>query len=134
VVNLASRLEGMTRPLWAEILIDEATADFVRRAVPQSVARVRRLLRVRPAGFQSAIEVCQLLPPAGPRSPLNDADLLCYESALDALIVGRWDEAFAALHEVPAEDRAKDFLTATIARHGRIAPAGWDGVIDLPKG
>ncbi|WP_238388783.1 adenylate/guanylate cyclase domain-containing protein [Roseimaritima ulvae] len=134
VVNLASRLEGMTRPLSAEILIDEATADFVRHSLPPSVARVRRLLRVRPAGFQAAIDVCQLLPPAGPQSPLADADLLRYEAALDALILGRWDEAFAALHEVPAADRAKDFLTATIARHGRVPPPGWDGVIDLPKG
>lgn len=134
VVNLASRLEGMTRPLAAEILIDEATADFVRNSVPSSLARVRRLVRVRPAGFSGAIDVCQLLPPEGPQSPLANRDLLQYESALDALILGRWDEAFAALHEVPAEDRAKDFLTATIARHGRVAPTGWDGVIDLPKG
>lgn len=133
VVNLASRLEGMTRPLAAEILIDEPTATFVRHSVPPTVARVRRLLRVRPAGFQSAIDVCQLLPPAGPQSPLSDQDLQQYEAALDALILGRWDEAFAALHEVPTADRAKDFLTATIARHGRVAPPGWDGVIDLPK-
>lgn len=134
VVNLASRLEGMTRALAAEVLVDEATARYIRQMVPSTVARVRRLVRVRPAGFQGAVDVSQLLPPQGPLSRLSDDDLAGYETALDALIDGRWDEAFDRLHAVPAEDRAKDFLTATIARHGRTAPPGWDGVIDLPKG
>lgn len=134
VVNLASRLEGMTRPLAAEILMDEATAGFVRDALPPDVARVRRLLRVRPAGFHSAVNVFQLLPPEGSQSPLTAKDLEHYEAAVEALIVGHWEDAFELLHEVTPEDRAKDFLTATITRHGRAAPTGWDGVIDLPKG
>lgn len=134
VVNLASRLEGMTRTLAAAVLIDEPTAAYVRTAIRPEVARVRRLLRVRPAGFQTPVDVSQLVPPQGPMSPLSNDDLLQYEAALDALIEGRWDEAFAKLHDVPTADLAKDFLTATIARHGRVAPSDWNGVIDLPKG
>ncbi len=134
VVNLASRLEGMTRPLAADILLDEASARFVRTRLGKDALRIRRLLKVRPAGVLTEVEVSQLLPPYGPQCPLSDHDIMTYEAALDRLIVGRWDEAFALLHDVPADDLAKDFLTATIARHGRVPPPNWDGVIDLPKG
>jgi adenylate cyclase len=36
------------------------------------------------------------------------------------------------LHQVPAEDRVKDFLTVFIAQHGRSAPPDWNGIIKLP--
>ena len=64
VVNLASRLEGMTKILRAPILLDEATAAAVRRQVPREVARVRRLAVVRPYGLDTPLEVSELLPPA----------------------------------------------------------------------
>ena len=64
VVNLASRLEGMTKILRAPILLDEATARIVRRQVPRDVARVRRLAIVRPYGLDTPLEVSELLPPA----------------------------------------------------------------------
>ena len=64
VVNLASRLEGMTKILQAPILLDEATARIVRQQVPREVARVRRLAIVRPYGLDTPLEVSELLPPA----------------------------------------------------------------------
>ncbi len=133
VVNLASRLEGMTKSFSAEILVDETTAAYVREQIPPSVARVRRLARVRPAGIQTPLMVHQLLPPASAPGTLSDQDILTYEAALDKLLDRRWDEAFEKLHQVPASDRVKDFLTVFIASHGRIAPDDWDGVISLPK-
>ena len=63
VVNLASRLEGMTKILRAPILLDEATARIVRQQVPRDVARVRRLAIVRPYGLDTPLEVSELLPP-----------------------------------------------------------------------
>lgn len=133
VVNLASRLEGMTKQLSAEILVDEPSAQFVRDFVPRSSCRIRRLARLRPAGFETPLVVSQVLPPEGPLCELTDADLANYELALDALLDRRWGDAFELLHEVPAADRAKDFLTVFIAQHGRVAPPEWNGVIDLPK-
>ena len=56
---------------------------------------------------------------------------MAYEQAVDALLSGRWDEAFAKLHEIPAHDRAKDFLTVFIAQHNRTPPDNWDGVIPI---
>ena len=59
----------------------------------------------------------------------SDADVERYEAALDAFLAGRWDDAFDRLHQLPTEDRAKDFLTGFIAQHNRLPPANWDGVI-----
>jgi adenylate cyclase len=133
VVNLASRLEGMTKAFAAEILVDEATARFIRARVPRSTARVRRLAKVRPAGMRTPLMVHQLLPPSGTPETPDDAAVSAYEAALEALLAGHWDRAFGLLHEVPPGDRVKDFLTVFIASHGRVAPDDWDGVIPLPS-
>jgi adenylate cyclase len=131
VVNLASRLEGMTKILRAPILLDEATAKAVRRQVPREVARVRRLAVVRPYGMDTSLEVSELLPPLSEYPELTDDHLVCYESALAAFLEGRWSEAFELLHHIPSEDRVKDFLTVYIAQHNRTPPRRWDQVIPL---
>jgi adenylate cyclase len=130
VVNLAARLETMTKQLRAAILIDPPTAAVLRSCMPTSAARVRRLAKVRPVGLTAPLEVSELLPPAA-ESTLSDEHLAAYESALDAFHTGNWPEALRLLHQVPPEDQAKDFLTVFIAQHNRVPPAGWDGAIPL---
>ncbi|MFT7642410.1 MAG: adenylate cyclase, partial [Pirellulaceae bacterium] len=131
VVNLASRLENMTKKLRAPILLDETTANIVRNRVPKSIARTRRVANVKPYGMQTALEVCELLPSEEDYPAMTDEHIKAYEEAVDSLKVGDWDRAFQLLHQVPAEDRVKDFLTVLIAQHNREAPDGWDGVISL---
>jgi len=131
VVNLASRLEGMTRILRAPILLDEVTARFIRRQVPTDVARLRRLAVVRPYGLDTPLQVSELLPPASQCPELTDEHIAFYESALDAFLAGRWPEALELLQQVPADDEVKDFLTVHIARHNRVPPPDFDGVIPL---
>ena len=131
VVNLASRLEGMTKLLRAPILLDDATAQTVRQAVPRDVARVRRLAVVRPYGLDTPLLVSELLPPVAEYPELTDEHLAFYESALEAFLRGRWSEAFSLLHRIPAVDEVKDFLTVFIAQHNRIPPPNWDRVIPL---
>ncbi len=131
VVNLASRLETMTKVLRAPVLIDEETARRVREEVSPATARVRRVARVRPYGMDTAVEVSELLPPAAQFPQLSDAHIAAYETALDALLDRDWETAFQWLHKVPAEDRVKDYLTVFIAQHNRMPPANWDGVIPI---
>ena len=133
VVNLASRLESMTKQLRAPILMDEATASRIRKEVSPTIARTRRVARVLPVGMTTPLMVSELLPPEGPDVLLTDAHILAYEKALDGLQDGNWGEAFRLLHQVPAEDRVKDFLTVFIAQHGRSAPPDWQGFIRLPE-
>jgi adenylate cyclase len=131
VVNLASRLEGMTKILRAPILLDARTAQLARERLKPSEARLRRLAVVRPYGMTTPVEVSELLPPAAAYPQLADEHLAAYEAAFDALLARDWKAAFAHLHRVPAEDVAKDFLTVYIAQHNRTAPENWDGVIPL---
>jgi adenylate cyclase len=131
VVNLASRLESMTKQLRAAILIDPPTAAVLRASVPASVARVRRLAKVRPVGMSAPLEVSELLPPAVRGAGLSDAHVTAYEAALDAFQASDWNEALRLMHQVPPDDQAKDFLMVFIAQHNRTPPAGWDGSIPL---
>ena len=131
VVNLASRLESMTKILRAPILLDEATARAVRRQVPAGVARVRRLAVVKPYGLDLSLEVSELLPPLSQYPVLTDEHLAFYEMALDKFLSRNWAAAFELLHRIPSEDEVKDFLTVYIAEHNRRVPLNWDGVIPL---
>jgi adenylate cyclase len=137
VVNLASRLQDMTKLLRVPILIDEATAGEVREHLPPDVGRVRRLLKVLPYGLETPLVVSELIPPAPPPGAesaggvLTDADLEAYDQALDAFLAGDWDTAYRHLHRVPPDDRGKDVLTEFILKHNRTPPPGWDGVIPL---
>lgn len=131
VVNLASRLEGMTKILRAPILLDARTAEIARTRVAPSDGRLRRLAVVRPYGMTTPVAVSELLPPASAYPQLADEHIAAYEGALDALLARNWKQAFSLLHSVPAEDLAKDFLTVYIAQHNRTAPENWDGVIPL---
>jgi adenylate cyclase len=127
VVNLASRLEGMTKQLRTPILIDEPTANWVRKFVSRDVLRTRRVAKVIPYGMHTPLVVSELLPPVGARSILNNDHLAAYEEALDHFLAGNWNEAFRLLHQVPAEDQVKDFLTVFIAQHRREPPPRLDG-------
>ena len=133
VVNLASRLEGMTKQLRVPILLDETTADYVRRHLPPSRGRCRRLGRVRPFGMETPLMVSELLPPADQDAILSDQNLIDYESGVDALLAGRWSESIELLHRVPPKDRAKDFLTIFIVQNNYQPPPNWDGVIPMPS-
>jgi adenylate cyclase len=133
VVNLASRLEGMTKLLQTPILLDETTARLARQQVPARLARFRRVVKVKPYGLDTALTVTELLPPLSEYPELGDEHVAYYEAAFDALEAGRWAEAYALLHKIPPEDRVKDFLTVYIAQHNRVAPTGWDGVIPLMR-
>lgn len=131
VVNLASRLEDMTKTLQASVLIDEATAAMLRTTMTPDVGRLRRVARVRPYGMEQTLEVTELLPPENDLAWLTASHVAEYERALDDLYGGRWHSAFERLHRVPAEDRVKDFLTMFIVQHNRTAPESWNGVIPL---
>jgi adenylate cyclase len=132
VANLASRLESMTKQLRVPILLDEPSAEFVRKYLPNSRGRCRRLGRVRPYGLETPLVVSELLPPVEQDATLSDQNLIAFDAAVDALINGRWAEALELLHTIPPRDRAKDFLTIFIVQNNYEPPPGWDGVIPMP--
>jgi adenylate cyclase len=133
VVNLASRLEGMTKQLRVPIVLDEATAKIVRQRLPATEGRIRKLARLLPYGMETPVVVSELLPAAVDEPELSDALVAEYEQGVDHFIAGRWDQAYRCLHGMPASDRAQDFLMQQIVLHNRTAPPNWDGTIRLPS-
>lgn len=131
VVNLASRLEGMTKMLRVSILIDETTAKESCCKTPPAVARCRRLAVVKPYGMDKPLTVSELLPPASEYPLLTDEHLAIYEQALDAFLKADWAKAYELLHDIPPQDRGKDFLTSFIIQHNHTPPTAWTGVIPL---
>ncbi len=133
VVNLASRLESMTKQLRVPIVLDEAAANIVRSRLHASEGRLRRLARVLPYGMETPVVVSELLLPLNDLPELTDAHIESYERGVDHFTEGRWDEAYRCLHSMPSSDRAQDFLMQQIVLHNRTAPTNWDGVVRLPN-
>jgi adenylate cyclase len=133
VVNLASRLEAMTRELHVSILIDEFLDQQVRTRMPRGEGRVRRLLKVLPYGMDKSLTVSELVPPVLSPSLLTDLHLSDFEQGVDHFTAGKWPEAWKYLHGMPAEDRAQDFLAMLITQHDRKAPPDWDGIVRIKK-
>ncbi|HTQ38398.1 MAG TPA: adenylate/guanylate cyclase domain-containing protein [Pirellulales bacterium] len=131
VVNLAARLESMTKFVNAPILLDPTTAAALRRKLPPEMGRIRRVATVRPYGMTSALEICELLPPQHEYPEISDQHLHDYESALDAFVAGQWSHTLDVLQRMSAPDPVKDFLTVFIAKHRRVPPPGWDGIVTL---
>ena len=150
VVNLASRLEGMTKVFGAPVIVDKTFAerlrafkqqtepnanDFVPPAAVQ--LRIRRLARVRPAGFESSFEISELLSSRttsdDEEHALTEQDITNYECGLDAMVEGNWSVATDFLKQVPSWDSPKQLLMSIIESHDREPPGDWDGVISLAK-
>ncbi|MBX3443496.1 MAG: adenylate/guanylate cyclase domain-containing protein [Planctomyces sp.] len=131
VVNLASRLETMTKQLRVPILVDERTAELVRRRLSASEGRTRKLARVLPYGMETPLTVSELLPPLKEFPELTDDHLRLYEEGVEHFLAGRWADAYRLLHSMPSSDRAPDFLLPRIAQANRTAPPGWNGVVEL---
>ena len=133
VVNLASRLEGLTKLFGAKVIVDHDTAMALKESNDHQF-QLRRLALVRPAGLEKEIEAWQLLEPSRPNVQiLSPEQIASYETSLDAMISGDWSTAYDLLHAIPAWDRPKDVLLSIILRNNRVPPDDWDGVIKMPK-
>jgi adenylate cyclase len=137
VVNLAARLESMTKFFHVPILVDEAVAERLGRAEGSHWERCRRLALVRPFGMKKTVLVHELLPAAVEPGALKEAHRSTFESAVDAFMRKRWPLAAELLERLPRDaeggvlDGPARFLQTFMERHGRQPPAEWDGVIEL---
>lgn len=131
VVNLASRLEGLTKVVHAPILMDPITVQVLKSSADNSKFRMRRVARICPPGLVKPVDVTELLPPLSESPHFTDEDIRHYESALEALENKDWQQAVQLLHLVSAQDEVKDFLTVFIAHHRRTPPENWDGTIRI---
>ncbi|MCA9114156.1 MAG: adenylate/guanylate cyclase domain-containing protein [Planctomycetaceae bacterium] len=131
VVNLASRLEGMTKQLRVPVVLDHATAELVEPQLKREEGRLRTLAQILPYGMENSVRVSELLPPVSQRPDLTDELIDSYNAGVEQFIQGDWEAAWTSLHAMPASDRAQDFLSMLITQHNRIAPPDWDGIVRL---
>jgi adenylate cyclase len=125
-VNLASRLEGITKVYKVGIVVCEDTAKAVEGAQP-----LRELDTIRVRGRTRPARIFQVMTPA---EVLPDAALAAYARGRAALAAGDWSGAIAgfeaclilAPHDGPSSvmlERARILAQAPPA-------GGWDGVWD----
>lgn len=128
VVNLASRLEGMTRWVNSEILTDVETVNRLSELSGHVDAPMaRRLAQFQPFGMSSSLDVFQLLPGGA----ISETSLQDYEDALRFFEDGDWGQAAKCLERMPPEDSANQFMSRLIAEQGGGSPKGWDGIVKM---
>ena len=133
VVNMGSRLEGLTKQLRTSILVDEFTGKHVREHADKDVMRSRKLGRFIPAGMNTDLAIYELLPPLSEDARVSDAQIELFESAVEHFTAGDWSTAADLLNRLPVGDRTRDFLLIYIATNNYEAPANWNGIIKLDK-
>ena len=133
VVNLASRLQSLTHQFGVTIVIDPATAEFVRASLPHSVGRQRTLAHLCPKGLATDVLVSELLPPQG-TGTLSDRQIELHDAAVAAFTGGDWATAReSCADEAHSDEALRDFGYALWPKHGFAAPDDWDGVVSLKE-
>jgi adenylate cyclase len=129
VVNLAARLESLTKHMGVSILADGAVAAQLGGDL--TWVRRRRVARLQPAGMDTPVEAVELLPPEAEPGAMTETTRRRYEGALDAFYAGRWKEAENLLSRVGDTDGPARWLRKYIADNPAGPPGGWNGTIVL---
>lgn len=125
-VNLASRLESLTKQYGVGIIVGEATM----KAVPEMV--YRELDRVRVKGKLEPVTIYEPLGPKGTVTPETEEELAGFRAMLERYHAQDWDgaeQALDSLRECSPRTRLYELYQERLA-HFRSNPPGaeWDGV------
>ena len=128
-VNLASRLEKITKTYGVGIVVCEDTAKAVA-----GVHRLRELDIIRVRGRVQPSKIFQVITAD---APLNDAALEAYSRGRNALLTGDWDAAIVAF-ETALNAAPGDIASGLMLERARILAetppiVGWDGVWDSAR-
>ena len=135
VVNLASRLESMTKQWGVPVLIDSATSEIIKTSAASGGLpefAIRNLGAVQPAGMTGTVGICQLADrslAASTGSQGNEE-----ESWLQSFINGDWNLAAERIDSLPESDGVRKFIADYIERHQKQdggSPDDWDGTIRM---
>jgi adenylate cyclase len=130
VVNLAARLEGMTKRFGVAVLTDEDCGRRLAGLTATLWARTRPLARVQPYGMTRRLTVYELLPAVVEPDTPTDRELRDYEVLLSAFLAGRWTEARPLLERLPRQGPPA-FLARELERYPAGPPHDWDGTVVL---
>jgi adenylate cyclase len=137
-VNLASRIEALTRHYGVQLLVGQSTRDATDEATQQTPGG--RLVwvevdRVRVKGKQQSVTLFTPAPEAAPGAPSFDEEMRLWVLALAAYRLQHWVEAQSGLDGLrdrfPASPLTTLYsqLAERISQHRRTPPPPeWDGV------
>jgi adenylate cyclase len=125
-VNLASRVEGLTKFYGADIIVTE----YSQKNQPQFV--FRKLDKVRVKGKQQGIDIYELLCEIDELTPELKNELQEYHQALDDYANRKWDEAHVMMGKLHTQHPHKKIYSLYLDRINTFkqnpAPENWDGV------
>lgn len=129
VVNLAARLESLTRLFRVPVLCDAATAAIIQREGGPAGSRVRNLCTILPAGFSRPVPLWQILPDAAPYNELTSGILEHWDQCMELVRTGEWASALRELEQHPAIDRPREYVIEYLRSHPAGPPENWSGAI-----
>jgi len=126
VVNLAFRLEGMTKAFGVGIIVTQDVADGVQAMDPDGhTLKSRKLGRVLAKGFIEPIEACELFSAHSPSvNVLQESD---WTTAVELFTEGNWTEAYEILQANFPDDPAAQCFVRFMETNKKRVPPGWDG-------
>lgn len=129
VVNLASRLEGLTKQLGVPILVNQALFEQLGAEAPLC----RAVGEVQPAGIRESHRIYELVAPADKGgSGLTPEQVAAYHRAYQAFAQRDWKSTLEILRELPVDDPVGAFLTRqTLRCQAENLPADWRGVLEF---
>lgn len=135
VVNLAFRLEEMTKAFGVGIVVSDEVAKYLQVADPNNSRwRLRGLGKVRPRGMNTPLMVYELAPAGGlvglstwVTSDNYETYSPIWDEAVGMFTCGEWGEANARLDDYFADDPAAKCFLRFIKRNNGVPPTDWDG-------
>ena len=141
VMNLAARLESLTKHFGVQILVDEAIAARLIKVDPdRQRARLRSMAKVRPAGMTIRMPIYELMPPLHEADPdENSINYNLWDVGMKAFVDGNWGRArqrleqfrLALSDERAATEKAAKFFIDFMDERDNKPPEKWDGTIEM---
>ncbi len=125
-VNLASRLESMTKQFGVRMLVDETVAKQIAERRSNQM-RIRRLGRFVPAGMTKGLFVSELLPSEMEivQGNLREPQRRSWEEAIGWFLAGEWSQARNRFEQFFSGDATAKLLLAHMAKSNDVPPKGW---------
>jgi adenylate cyclase len=125
-VNLASRLEGLTKTYGCSILLSESCFQALSRPIP-----CRLIDAVRVKGKQRPIRV--YAPILLGQEQLDQAQAMAQlsEAAFDAYLRQDWEAAMGYWHQLPPDTVTELMIARCQAYQTQPPPADWDGAFTM---
>ncbi len=128
-VNLASRLESLTKRFGVDILVDEAVANHLAKQPAQkwSRGRIRKLGRYVPAGMSRPLSMAEILPAENEpgQRVVREPQRRSWDEAIDWFLAGEWSMVRSRLENYFPDDPAARQIMNFMSSHNDLPPSDW---------